>query len=888
MTNSKAPNTVQRYDATVESLRATYVADTTQPVRNQGKSVDKMQDNVPTAYMQQLAFKNADRITDTKNMLAVLPDLELAIQILVSSILSPNDMMSTELTFACKDSRLGDLTGPLIAKIKAHFETVYKIESELELWLRQALFETGSYAMAIIPENSVDAVINNTERLATESLSEIFDQDSARPKSLGILGSNAEKSEGALDKRHVFAIALESDDAFGVRALEVDTEVNTEFNVTDNYNVLKLPWLHRRVIQDKLAQAYSNVSMEWYGNAPTAQSPASLSSDLNFNKTRTYSHEPTVILNTINELDKDSVGHPIVMRIPSEAVIPVHTPGNPSGHIGYFIVLDNNGNPVNYAESSDYWNELKGRADGLQSTNSEFIELVKNRLQGTETSTLSPDEMTRVYGRIVERDLTTRLKNGVYGENVAIASPQEIYRIMLARALARKQTQLVYIPASMFTYIAFDYDEFGIGESLLSKTQIAGNNRTILTFTNMMAAINNSVTHKDVNIELDPNDPDPSKTVSFLQHEYARGRGASFPLGTANPTTIVDFLQKAGVSWSFSGHPAFPTTKLDVSERSSNNVTIPQELQDYFRDIQLMGMGIPPEAVDTSKNAEFATTVIANNIVSAKRAMQKQKRFNQFITTHVQKYIANDKVLMDGLATEIEANRDLLVKENISPETPISRIITHFINHLDITLPEPNMARYKMQMDSLDQYSQLLEKALENIISTELYTAENSGWSQEIIDNLIAVVKARYLRNFMTQNNIMPELTELFTITNDAPNFPVLEEHTAFIESLSKTIKPYLEKVYNIAQKNADRTEEIKPDIDGSSSYSSSNSSSDSSSSGDDFGGGGDDFMGDFGGGGDTPEGDNEANYMGDGTGSENNPEEDEPDDKKDNTSAMF
>lgn len=57
-------------------------------------------------------------------------------------------------------------------------------------------------------------------------------------------------------------------------------------------------------------------------------------------------------------------------------------------------------------------------------------------------------------------------------------------------------------------------------------------------------------------------------------HEVLRMRQQYFPLGINSPTDLVDWVQRAGVEFSFEGHPGLPNTKFDFDIKNMQH-TIP-------------------------------------------------------------------------------------------------------------------------------------------------------------------------------------------------------------------------------------------------------------------------------------------------------------------------
>jgi hypothetical protein len=87
-------------------------------------------------------------------------------------------MVNTDIIYRVTDSIAGsELVAKLVETIETNLETHYKLSETLPDILREVLFETGSYALAVIPESSVDELINGPGPVSLESLSEIIDSN---------------------------------------------------------------------------------------------------------------------------------------------------------------------------------------------------------------------------------------------------------------------------------------------------------------------------------------------------------------------------------------------------------------------------------------------------------------------------------------------------------------------------------------------------------------------------------------------------------------------------------------------------------------------------------------------------------------------------------------
>ncbi len=824
--------------------------------------------------LQNLSLSTANNIVTSSSLLQMLPDTELAMQILISSILSPKDMVSTELNYSVEQGQFNsELAGPLLECIRNHFEGTYKMGDLLPKILQDVLFYTGSYPLLVLPENSIDEVINSPTRVSLEAVRDEIDFEQGRIRSLGILG-NPEPTTNGTDKSRDF-MGLESlamsFEAFRRRRQEYDPKVarlgetglESYLTVTDNPNVLKLPMLQDKMRQDRLQDilATRKLSMEsqrgsYYNHHTQQREEGSLY------RRRRYTHQPVVTMPASATLKKKSVGHPLVMRLPSESVIPVHVPSNPEEHLGYFVLLDEMGNPLVRATETDYYRNM-----GANISNNTMVNQLIQKTKGHQAGLSDPfyrqnyevAELTRIYTELVETELLQRLRNGVYGDNVQISRPTEVYRIMLARSLARMHTQVLYVPAEMMTYIAFDYDDHGIGVSLIQKSKVLGSLRMMIAFANTMAGIKNSVGRTKLGITLDPNDDDPAQTVEYLLHDHARLRSASFPLGVSDPSDVLTYLQNAGIEVEVNGNAAYPETKLMVEDVQSNRTKPDSDLEEQLKNRHLMALGLSPETVDAGAKAEFATTVMANNLLLTKRVLMYQRQYVSYLEDHIRKYTLNSGFLMDEMRKIIRDNMERLnssdqrtiehgqrqaeknershgehdVEERpletnlrrpdvsdsesdslMDSEEGIDKLIVQFVEALRVSLPQPDISTLENQIAAFDKYAEALDKTLGVYISEEVLSGTEMSDLTEYIEPAVKAVRAYYLRRWLRNNNVMPELEELTALkSDDEPVLDLLEAHSNHVEGIGKSVLGYLKTVAATLRARQNEVAKVKQDL---------------------------------------------------------------------------
>ena len=810
---------------------------------------DSQHYNLDRSQLKAISDSSIERVRDNKNITELFPDIELAIQILVSSILSPKDMVNTDIIYNNTEALFpAELTNNLNTIIKDELNSHYKILDDLPVMLREALFETGSFIKAVIPENSLDEIINGNQQLSTESLSPLFNKTGKETEvvNLGILRSESTKLNSALE--HIVMYNT----GYGNYNPKINVKDNVDFclEVVDNFHLLKLPLLTKVATENALSKI----------TRPKSQLNNVDFSTLIYKSNRTSGMTDFKTIYDKNSLSRKPVGRPLVMKLPSESVIPVHLPGDETHHVGYFVLIDNDGNPVTYSSTVDTMHGLNNFNQSTQqnaSLSSLLLQKAKTNLLRNDDE-ITIDHISKVYANIVERDLIERLKNGVYGKELAIAKQEDIYRIMLSRSLANKYTRLVYIPNTICSYIAFKYFDNGVGKSYLDDLKVLTSLRGILLFSKIMAMAKSSIALTRVNMNIDPNDPDPKKTIEIAQHEIVKMRQNYFPLGINSPIDLVDWIQRAGLEFTFEGHPGLPQTKFDFESKNIQHTQPDSDIDELLRKQTYMALGLSPEIVDNGFNQEFATTVVSNNILLSKRVLQHQKIFTIQLSEYIHKIIMNDTIIYEKLISVLKENKALLEKRlseedkqamSENEEAFIHYILDRYIETLRAELPKPDETTVATQLDAFNSFQEALEKGLDSVISSEFITNDLTGEISSNIDSIKASWKAYFLRQWMVENNFLNELTDIVTADEDGnPTLDIYDINKSHIEGLMRSSIKFIKSLQPIKTAADTDLENLNVEEGSSSSDTSSDDSGSDDSGGDDFGMGGDDFgMGDTG-----------------------------------------
>ena len=829
------------------------------------------------------------RIEDNENIFRLFPDIELAIQIIISSILSPKDMIKAELIYRTEDSPLPPgLVSQMTASIQTTMDTVYNLKTELPDILRDALFRSGSHVKAILPEAAVDQLINQTTAITTESIfsSDLFvGSDVSKVRNLGLLADPRPVNTGnkpvwavessfsaqgsAMYESKLYVPPMKQPEEGDVDLSKLASLMNGQIEVCDNYQLLKMPKvienINRQAVQrlsgSKLGSRVSRFATEsarrrreeaqaTQSSRPEKPSVGELSNML-YKGSKTDYRPFTQVPSKMN-LARKSIGRPMVMTWPSEAAIPVHVPGDVSKHIGYFVPIDMDGNPISI--NSAAYDAGQGLSSMLQSdrTNHSLSSLLTEKARrNLSNDGIVPkiDHITDLYADIIEHDLLERLLKGAYGKKLQVSRNNEIYRIMLARTLQSQMTRLVYVPAEYIAYFAFQYHRNGVGKSYLDDLSNITSLRAMVLFSNVMSKVKSSITTTLVNVQLDERDPDPLKTIEQAKHLAARARQQYFPHGLNRVVDLTDWLQRAGMEITFEGHPRLPHTKFNFESKNIQHTPPDLELDEMLRHQTYMHFGLSPETVDSATKTDFATTIEQQSILFARRILMLSDIFSQDLTDYVKKIVANDEVLLEELTKILNDNKGDLEstlndeEKAFFAEDPsgfTAYVIQEFLDVFKVDLPKPDATRDENQKNALEKYEEKIDKALDYVLSSTILPAELGGDVNQYADAIKAAWKGFLIRKWMADNNYATEAFDISNRSDDGrPMVNLLEMVTSHTDNVMLNIVSFLQKMKATKDAAALDLQKLQP---GESSGEPSGGGSEESEEGGEEGGFGDDF----------------------------------------------
>lgn len=834
------------------------------------------------AGLERISKSVMARIEDNENISKLFPDIELAIQIIVSSVLSPKDMLSTELIFQAEDARLpSTVTKALIEIIRRELSRNYKLEDELQDILRDALFDHGSHVKIILPESAVDQLINPNVSVR-ETISEMRLDANASLKHMGFLG-NAKVAK----KRQYVAESFQEirKQGYDPRLAVVNendrelVEKLAEFiQITDDYTLLKtshaMDRIGAEIVQENAPNALTRhlktakrklptlVTENYYqqitidpANKSKKPSRAELTNMLY--KSGASQYKPYLTVPTQSALLRRSVGRPLYMTWPSEAMIPVYKPGDPKDHIGYFALIDLEGNAITLESLTNDSGQSLNSMMQMDKNNTSLSSMLTDKARrNLSDNTVVPeiDRITEVYASLIEQDLIERLRNGAHNRTLRIGRNNEIYRIMLTRTLKGQMTRVVYLPAEYVTYYAFKYHRNGVGKSYLDDLSNITSLRAMVLFSNVMAKVKAAISVTNVDINFDPRDPDPVKTIEMVKHLVARARQQYFPHGLNRVVDLTDWIQRAGIEITWQGHPKLPNTKIEFSTKNLEPIKADEELDERFRHQTYMHLGLSPETVDSAAKTEFAATIYQGNVLFSRRIKLLGREFSIKNTDCVRKIVSNDEVILSELFSALKQYHGDLEKllddeeKTLFQDDPTglyAYIVQDFLEHLSVELPSPDLNSLENLAKEFEAYDRAVDGTLKYIFSPDVLPEEFAGEASAHLPALTAAWKAEIMRRWMANNNYMPEVFDIATRgEDDKPLVNLLDSTKTHSEGVMLSAMSYLKAMKQLKAAVAKDMSRINPGepSDVSSGSSGESNPFDNPTTDDEFGGEGSPF----------------------------------------------
>ena len=723
------------------------------------------------SYLESVADDTHTKIESLKNLTIVAPEIKMSKRVIVSTIMSPQDLQTNKINITMNYEGLApEIKSDILEKLNNFFNNEFHLAQRLYSWLATAGFEEGARAMLVLPKHELDVQNAVADVLAAhEDLKQSRDSIVASTEALYVEPPEGKRNLVAERITAEFDVALENlgatkwFDKDGHKYTEASTESNKTVTISSKQDLVKqlvngtfkllkqhddgsvivtrdLSHLSKGYLKnsDKLRDLLKDAKAQITGFDPE--------------KSGGFQTTPVRCLSISDNIKIGEDDLPIVIELPSDSVIPVCAPGDNKNHIGYFVLVDENGQPIrgrnNFFKtgSTDVTNRLAMSAAQAvygNATLTSFSELTSN-------PEFMLQQMTEVFTVAVNKLLEARLsKDGLSGLDINMHNA--VGKALFTNLLANNRITMIFVPEPMMVYYCFDYRENGTGKTFLEDVAQMLALRTTLVTARLMAAVENATVRRKIEVDIDEKEDNPIQTIQAVVRQALSKYAPSF-------STEVQTAAESMVNRNIQVVPkslAGTTDNLSVNyEKVYGNAQSPDtDLLDKLNNWIGMGLGgLPASVLNQLSENEFSRSVATTNMYFANTVAGWQLAIKPSNKKFISLYISSNTKLLEMIKSSIKKDKDgepEKLEENTTGDVEneaLQKQVSDIIKSLEVDLPPPQMAAKKAHFEEIQSFAEMIEKLVSIIYSDDTVIDDELKGSMPVIR---ATITSKLLREFL-------------------------------------------------------------------------------------------------------------------------------------------
>lgn len=780
-----------------------------------------------------------DNIIVSRHILEQTPDIKRAVSILTSFILCPSGSPNASVVLYYGDELASsaeyDCVRDVLKLIEDRFVKEANLEENLYADVYKILSETGAKVSVILPDSSLDQIINaqfkkaQTVSLQSIQTDRLIDLSTGTFRSLGFL-KNPERDGNQYDSTLQSAFTDSSIvNKYDPYMFNEGTSGTNKLllSFTDNIDILKVPGIESYNHAIRTSTTLQNLTNRSNGLDP------------NITLKRDYKVRSTIFLDTPEKLSNEHTS--LKIDYPTECVIPVRDVS--SGKVvSYLLLHDGRGAPLRAYYQEDIFNEIlrsnSNTSNGNDSTGTTSLSSKQTKILNiSEFTTRNQNDVQNadraLFCNALRNELLSRINgkrvNKNYKGNFELLVDDDVLTVALSRAMQHQRTQFLYVPAQLVNYQAYHYDEYGMGMSVVATTKLMSNLRAVLWMANYLRGLEQAIDSKRLNITVDPKDANPNKSVERIVNTYIAMNATRIPgllTNRYNFSDMVGSLQKnrLGINITNASECAgIPAEKVELEHIRKDRAQIDRELQDDVKAQALQGIGgISPSMVDNSYQVQFSAEVIRENTITNRIVTDYQNQTSNNISDGMKKEATFDGTFISQ-ALELLKITPKIKKElgDVIPhganDEDIKRIwLEQIIAKASLRIPLSNEQSFDQTLEKLKSFSDFVDTMLKDIESTDF-----SGWfdddenlrdiARDLGRSRAALIKKSLLRTYIETTKGVPDY--LLTIFDPEDNNKIcIEEFDKLLESLDGTSE-MMGKVVKFGNKLKEETEKVRAEL---------------------------------------------------------------------------
>lgn len=773
-----------------------------------------------SALLMATANDTRKKIDEVKNLKIMAPEITTARDLIISSIMSPVDLQTDSVTVQVSHPGLPEKTNAAITSyLTNYFNKEYQLGPKIVEWLGCAGFEEGAKPILVLPKRQIDILNTVADQWDPDRQKEFEEykravrasQESLIPKGLN---DESEAYKKMLASVEAFAVTelnktipdgkidLTENDVKVIEASNEELKPNLKAppkppaggpmtvttaaiakNLAENsFKLLRTTERGDAVIVTRDMSDLGKYERKMDARLTELQKEAERqirgfkASDKDGQTRPTY---PVLTISDVIKVGKDDL--PIVIEFPCDSVIPVCAPNDNKNHIGYYILLDENGQPCRgtYAFANNSTSDVVNKMATDAAKSVYGAQAIQSYTRAGMTNAQMLDQMTQVFACAVNQLLRTKLtKEGLTGLDIHVH--EAVGKSMFFNLLAKNRIKMIFVPSPMLIYYRFAHREDGTGKTFLEDIAYMLGLRTTLTIAKVMAAVDNATLHRNIEINVDEKNQNVLETLELARHAYLSKK---VPQITTDPSTAAENIISSHLSITPKGLVG-NTDDLSVNiEKSYGNSQAPDgDLMETINNWIGQGLHVPASALNQLKETEYAKSVATVNLFFSNFIRSCQTIVRPFNKKFVINYtLANDQMLQDirGILTKAQKGSTTATKEGPTPKTPddpsesknldaqhdetVDEELKRIIASMEVVLPPPNMSTSKAHFEEVQAQTEAVNKILEVMFPDDM--APNDEL-KGLMTTIRALMAAKVIREFLPKLGFheiaaVPDLEEL-------------------------------------------------------------------------------------------------------------------------------
>lgn len=466
---------------------------------------------------------------------------------------------------------------------------------------------------------------------------------------------------------------------------------------------------------------------------------------------------PTFLVS--EEMDDGAKECASLIEIPTSAVVPIIVPGNSHKHLGYFILVDQWGTPM--VEKNTDLGAFQGSRKMSDSSMQAAFGKPVGHILGDLNDGQRYETTMRIFGLTVKNLMESKLEE--FGlDGVSVSEHEAITNSMFRQLVLKRKVGLIFVPESMMVYYRFDHHADGTGKALIEDMKTLLSLRTTLLVSYIMAATENSIDHKILEVGVDDKQANIEQFLEIVNQTFVEKKMLRF---NNNPQTVQrDLVQKAVtiVPKGISGLQ--DSLNVSTERRSAGSISPDTDLLEKLSEWVVSFLQVPAAAMNQLGQSEYSRSVATTNIFFNDNIKGRQKITNQHTTKLVRLVLRFNAplrqritdILKATLSTETEVNTQSSDEANkpiidgqelVKNDDSVNKNLYKIIQNTKTTLPQPKIVVDKAQYQEITEYVESLEKIINDLYPDDLL-GPNDEYA-DIVKLIRAVTKGQMVRDYI-------------------------------------------------------------------------------------------------------------------------------------------